>query len=180
MPPNVVYRDGIAPTVEGVRSRLTPQLYERMRTEAGYDDAVAKREYPQSAFDGVVKIIAAELFGNDLDEGTFQLGLQVMMRYRDSVVGKAIFPIIRFFGPMRFLKRVPSFFRQVNNYAEVKVVVENKSTFTMEHNEVGSVPHYFRGVMHGSAAVVGLQQPKCELLAYDGHRGTYRISWVER
>ncbi len=179
MPPHVVYRDGIAPTVDGVRARLTARLHERMRTEAGYDDAVAKREYPQSAFDGVVKILAAELYGADLDAATFQLGMQVMMRYRDNVVGKALFPLIRFLGPMRFLKRMPGFFRQVNNYAVVTVQVEGKSRFVMDHNEVGEVPHYFRGVMQGSATVLGLQQPSCELLSYDGHRGVYRVSWVE-
>ena len=175
----LVYRDGIAPTVDGVRPRLTPQLLARLKTEAGYDDAVAARSYPQAAFDGVVKIIAAELYGADPDEATFQLGLQVMMRYRDSVAGKAIFPVIRFLGPMRFLKRIPSFFRLVNNYADVKVDVTGKSTFLMEHNEVGEVPHYFRGVMQGSAAVVGLGRPACELLEYDGHRGKYRVSWAE-
>ena len=52
---NVVYRDGIAPTVEGVRQMLTPRVHERLKSEAGYDDALAKREYPQATFDAVVK-----------------------------------------------------------------------------------------------------------------------------
>lgn len=178
VPPNVVYRDGIAPTVDGVRAKLTPRLLDRLRSEAGYDDAVARREYPQAAFDSVVKILAEELYGPTPDEATFELGQQVMLRYRDSVVGKALFPLIRFLGPMRFLKRMPSFFRQVNNYADVKVTVEGPSTFVMDHNEVGTVPHYFRGIMQGSAAVLGLGSPRCELLSYDGHRGVYRVSWA--
>lgn len=172
-----VYPEGISPTVDGVRPRLTPAIIARLRTEAGWDEAVKRREYPQATFDGVVKILGAELYGADADVATFKLGQQVMLRYKDSTLGKAIFPVIRFLGPMRFLKRMPPMFRQVNNYADVKVDVVGPSAFLMDHNEVGEVPHYFRGIMQGSAEVLSLPGARCELLEYDGHRGRYRVSW---
>src|SRR5262245_4320575 len=134
----LVYRDGITPTLEGVRARLSPKLHERMRVEAGFDEGSARREYPLATFDAIVKLLATELFQGD----EARLGVAVLERYQHSMLGKAIFPLIRLIGPMRFLKRIPAAFRQVNNYADVKVEVTGAKSCVIDHNEVGQVPQY--------------------------------------
>jgi uncharacterized protein (TIGR02265 family) len=85
---------------------------------------------------------------------------------------------VRLLGPMRFVKRIPTLFRQTNNYAEVRVSVTGPTSYEIDHNEVGAYPHYFRGVMQGTGEVVGLHGHGCELLSYDGHRGRYRVWWL--
>ena len=168
-----VYKDGITPTLDGVRARLHPALHERLRAEAGFDEARPSKDYPLATFDAVVKLLAAELFEGD----EARLGVAVLERYQHSLLGKAIFPLIRLIGPMRFLKRVPFAFRQVNNFAEVTVQVTSARSCVIEHNEVGAIPQYFRGVLQTAGDLLCLPAFRCELLDYDGHRARFGISW---
>lgn len=178
MEEKVVYRTGIESTIDSASGRLTPRILERLKAEAGYDPAVKRDRYPMRTLDQMVHVLAAELFpAKSPEEAVFELGFLAIGRYHDSLLGKALFPAIRLLGPMRFLKRLPLLFRAVNNYAEVKVDVEGKTVFVMEHNEVGTAPHYFRELMQAAVSVVGLNEPRCELLSYDGHMGRYRVSW---
>ncbi len=178
MQEKLVYPDGIISTVDAARGRLTPRILERLKNEAGYEDGVKRPSYPISTMDKVVKIFAAELYaGMPADQAQYEVGKLAMKRYTDSTVGKALMPLIRMLGPMRFLKRLPSMFRQANNYADVKVDIMGPATFILDHNEVSELPHYFRGVMEASIALIGLKEPRCELLEYDGHRAKYRVSW---
>ena len=174
----VVYPDAIISTVDAARDKLSPRIMQRLKDEAGYEDGVKRPSYPISTMDRIVKIFAAELYaGVPPDEAQYRVGQLAMKRYGDSTVGKALMPLIRMLGPMRFLKRLPSMFRQANNYADVQVEVTGPTTFLLHHNEVSELPHYFRGVMQASIALIGLKDPQCQLLEYDGHRARYEVSW---
>lgn len=173
----LVYKEGITSTVDAVRSRLTAKVRERLEAEAGFDDAALEPTYSISALDSVVKILAQEFFTGTPEQQQFDLGVVAMKRYGESALGKALFPLIRLLGPMKFLKRTAALFRQTNNYADVKVEVTGPTSYVLDHNEVGSIPEYFRGVLEASGTMIGLKNYRCALLEYDGHRARYRISW---
>jgi uncharacterized protein (TIGR02265 family) len=174
----LIYREGITNLLDSVRARLGPKVRERLRVEAGIDESALKPSYPLGAHDSAVKVLAEELYpGKPMDDATYEVGRGLMANYGRGVLGRALFSLIRLIGPMRMLKRVPQYFRQTNNYADVKIDVVGPTAYELAHNEVGAWPHFLRGSMQGSGEVIGLDGHAVELLAYDGHAGRFRVSW---
>lgn len=176
--PNLVYREGFTTVLTAMKARLSPRIMARLQAEAGLDAALSKPSYPQASLDALTKVLAEELYrGLPADEATFQLGVACLKHYEHTLLGRALFPLVRLLGPMRVVKRLPSIFRQTNNYAEVKVDVTSEKSWELEHNEVGAYPHMIRGNMQAAGDLFGWKDHKCELLSYDGHRARYRVSW---
>ena len=174
----VVYKEGITNFLEAFRPRLGPRIRERLRSEAGVDESTLKPRYPLASHDAVVKILAEELHpGTPYDSATYDVGRALLNHYGRSVLGRAIFSIIRLVGPMRMLKRTPDYYKLTNNYADVKLEVLTEKSYVVDHNEVGAVPHFMRGTLQGSGEVIGLPGHAVELIDYDGHRGRYKVSW---
>jgi uncharacterized protein (TIGR02265 family) len=175
---NVVYKEAITSTLDAVRSQLTPRIRERLKAEAGFNIDAMSPTYPLTVLDETIRVLSEEFFGGRApDEATYELGRVALKRYGEGTLGKALFPLVRMLGPMRFLKRLPSLFRQTNNYADVKVEVLSPTSYELDHNEVGRYPHYMRGVMQSAGEVIGLKGHACDLLSYDGHRARYRMRW---
>jgi len=173
----VVYKDAVFSIVDGFRKELTPRIRERLLKEAGVDEAAPKPSYPPSAQDATIKVFSEELFGKlSPDEATFELGRAAMKRYGDGPT-KALFPLVRMLGPMKFLKRMPAMFRQTNNFAEVTADVTGPTSYELEHSHAGAYPNYLRGVLQGSGEIIGLKRYTCTVLKYDGQRARYRITW---
>jgi uncharacterized protein (TIGR02265 family) len=174
----VVYKEAITNLLEANRARLGPKIRERLRAEAGVDEAALKPSYPIPTHDKVVKILGEELHpGRPQDEQDYEIGRSMMNNYGRGVLGRALFSVIRLVGPMRMMKRVPEYYRMTNNYADVKIDIQTPTMYVLDHNEVGTVPHYWRGTMQGSGEVIGLAGHAVDLLEYDGHRAKFRVSW---
>src|SRR5690348_3377529 len=129
----VVYKDAVFSIVDGFRKELTPRMRARLLEEAGVDEAAPKPAYKPSAQDATIKIFSEELYpGRPPEEATFELGRKAMKRYGESTAAKALFPLVRLLGPMKFLKRMPAMFRQTNNFAEVSVDVTGPTSYEFE------------------------------------------------
>jgi len=165
-------------TIDTVRSRLTPRIKARLLSEAGVDEKVSKPSYPFDSLNAVTRVLAEELFpGRSIDEATFELGLLSLKTYGHTVMGAALFAVIRLLGPLKIVKRLPGTFRQFNNYAEVKVEITSEKSWELDHNEVGPYPHMIRGNMQAAGELFGWKGLEVKLLHYDGHRARYRVSW---
>ncbi len=174
----VVYKEGITNILAAFRSRVGPKIRERLRAELGIDEQALKPSYPLATHDAMVKLLGQELFtGQPLDTATYEVGRAMLNHFGRGVLGRAIFSIIRLVGPMRMLKRTPDYYKQNNNYADVKIEVLGEKSYVVDHNEVGAVPHYWRGTMQGSGEVIGLAGHAVDLLEYDGHRAKFRVRW---
>ena len=138
----LVYTDTIKNILTAVEGKVSPRIVERLQREAGVDVKALAASYPLRAHDAMVKVLAEELYPTkSIDEATHELGVSLMARYGDSLLGKALFAVIRMLGPMKVLKRVPEYFKQGNNYADVKIEVTGPSSYVLDHNEVGAWPH---------------------------------------
>ncbi len=175
----IVYRDGIVTTIDTVRARLSPRTWQRLASEAGVDEKVSRPSYPFETLNAVIRVLAEELFpGRSIDDATFELGLLSLKTYGHTVMGSALFAIIRLLGPLRIVKRLPTTFRQFNNYADVKIEITSDKSWELDHNEVGLYPHMIRGNMQAAGELFGWHGLHVELLSYDGHRARYRVSWA--
>lgn len=174
----VVYKDSITNLLDAHRPRFTHRIRERLRVEAGIDEAALKASYSILTHDLLVKILAEELHpGLSFDESTYEVGRELSKSYGRGILGKALYSLIRMIGPMRTLKRTPEYFRMSNNYADVKIEVTGKTSYILDHNEVGIVPHYWRGTMQGAGEAMGLTAHSVELLSYDGARARFHVRW---
>jgi uncharacterized protein (TIGR02265 family) len=174
----VVYREGISALLASVRARFTPRVRQRLLAECGVDEKALAPSYPWTVLDQIQEVLCQELWpGVPMDQATFELGRQALVHYGDTVLGKALFGVVRLLGPLRIAKRLPSVFRQTNNYAELTMHITSETSWELEHNEVGRYPHQIRGNMQAAGELFGWKDHKCELLSYDGHRARYRVSW---
>jgi uncharacterized protein (TIGR02265 family) len=114
------------------------------------------------------------------DEGYFRLGRAAMDGYESTVMGKALFAMMRLLGPTRTTRRVAENLRNANTYALAKhnELAPNKHEVWV--NECNGNPGYLRGVLFGALERTGAQNIKVETLKFDGHAGTFAVSWDAR
>lgn len=175
----VVYKEAIQNILDANRARLGPRIRDRLRSEAGIEEGALKPSYGVPTHDAVVKILAQELHpGQPLDTALYEVGRAMLNNYGKGVVGRTLFSLIRMVGPMRMIKRIPGYYRMTNNYAEVTIDVTGPTSYELEHNDVGAIPHFWRGTMQGSGDVIGLAGHAVDLLRYDGQRARFKISWT--
>lgn len=163
-----------------LNGRLTPTCKARLK-EAGLDvDQKPRPAYPLVSWMTFLRIAAEELYpGEPLDSAAFKLGLAYMEGFRETMLGRAVLSLLRVLGPRRALARTSQSFRSSNNYQESRLTELGPRHFELWLNEVGSLPTFTSGLIHGGMKVAGARDIHIDLDGYDGHACTYRIKWSE-
>ncbi|XXF79514.1 DUF2378 family protein [Myxococcaceae bacterium GXIMD 01537] len=163
-----------------LNGRLTPVCKARLR-EAGLDvDQKPRPAYSLDAWMTCIRIAAEELYpGEPLDQATFKLGQAYIEGFRETMLGRAVLSLLRVLGPRRALGRATQNFRSSNNYTETRLTELGPRNFELWLNEVGALPSFSGGLIHGGLKVAGARDIRIDIEAYDGHSCTYRIQWSE-
>jgi uncharacterized protein (TIGR02265 family) len=160
--------------------RLTPTCKSRLR-EAGLDvDQKPRPAYTFAAWMTFVRIAAEEVFpGEPLEVAAFKLGQAHMEGYRETMLGRAVLSLMRVLGPRRALARATQTFRSGNNFTETRLTELGPRQFELWFNDVGPLPSFTAGIIHGGLKVSGARDIRIDVDGYDGHACTYRIQWGE-
>ena len=102
-----------------------------------------------------------------------------MEGFRETMLGRAVLSLLRVLGPRRALGRATQNFRSSNNYTETRLTELGPRHFELWLNEVGSLPTFSAGLIHGGLKVSGARDIRIDLAGYDGHACTYHIQWSE-
>jgi uncharacterized protein (TIGR02265 family) len=102
-----------------------------------------------------------------------------MEGFRETMLGRAVLSLLRVLGPRRALGRASQSFRSSNNYTETRLTEKGPRHFELWLNEVGSLPTFSAGLIHGGLKVSGARDIRVDLSGYDGHACTYLIQWSE-
>jgi uncharacterized protein (TIGR02265 family) len=163
-----------------LNGRLTPACKARLR-EAGLDvDQKPRPAYPLASWMTFLRITAEELHpGEPLEQAAFKLGQAYIEGFRETMLGRAVMSLLRVLGPRRALARTSQSFRSSNNYQESRLTELGPRHFELWMNEVGSLPTFTAGLLHGGMKVAGARDIVVDFSGYDGHACTYRIQWSE-
>jgi len=162
----------------GLKERLSPRLLLRLK-EAGLD--LRARLLPAYPFDDwcrFVQIAAEELYPSlSQEEAYLALGEAVVKGFGDTLLGPALFTVLRIVGPRRALQRTAKNFRSGNNYTEARLVEKGESHFELWMNEAGPIHHLTRGILTAGLLATGAKQPTVRVASFDDASVTYEIRW---
>lgn len=163
--------------IRSLGSRLGPSARGRLRS-AGLDiDKALLPAYAFSVWMESLRIAAEELFPNrPMDEAQREVGRLFIDGYKDTFLGRAVLGMVRVLGPKRTLLRATQNFRSGNNYTETKISHLSDTSHELWMNEVGQYPTFTAGIIEAALQTTGVK-PSIEVVGYDGHACTFRISW---
>lgn len=170
-----------AQTFEGLlRSlggKVTPQLTEGLRLRGLNLSAALLPAYPLSVWVEVLSFVATQQPGMGLDEAVAAVGREFMDGYAQTLVGRAMVPMMRLIGPRRTLERVTRQFRTGNNFSETRLNQVSPTEFTLWVNEV-QLTGWYIGILSRGLELAGGREVKVELLSREAGSGTFRVRWT--
>ncbi len=92
-------------------------------------------------------------------------------------MGKALFGILRLFGPARILQRMRTSLRAGNNYIEGTLEERGPNHFVLGINECNGSPGYVQGVIEAGLTLTGTKTATVVPRDFDGHRANFEIRW---
>ncbi|AKQ69539.1 hypothetical protein A176_006451 [Myxococcus hansupus] len=165
----------------GLRGRVSPRLKHRLR-QAGIDlDRPLLPAYPVPLWMQCLNVIVEESFPGLSREDAFrQLAERHIEGYGRTLVGRAVYGVMRLLGPRRLVQRLPQTLRATDNYTEVELLEQGPTTFTMRMNSVLDAPGYAESLFESLLRLGGAEAPRVSRTHVAADSTTYLITWTER
>ncbi len=133
--------------------------------------------YPLAHWAAVLDISARALFPElGFDDALARVGRGVVARYAETVIGGALFTVLRLMGPRRALYRLSRNLRSTNNFSEAAVLQSGTNSYEVTLNLV-ALPHFERGVLEQGLELAGATGVEISVLA-EGVGATYDVRWT--
>ncbi|MBL8910165.1 MAG: DUF2378 family protein [Archangium sp.] len=176
--PRVVFAAGFDSLFsKEVRARVTPALEAELLALGVNLKKPFNPAYPVEAWAGSVKACAKHLFPDAKgNEGFFELGRLTMRGFRETLIGAAIFGVMRLIGPARTLERSARTYASASNYTQVSLKRLSESSYEMGLNEAHTPPEYDMGVIDQAIELLGVK-PSVKLLNASSEGFLMLVSW---
>ena len=103
-------------------------------------------------------------------------GVRLVEVYGDTLVGKAMYAMMRIIGPERSIQRATRSFRTATNFLDTSYVVHGPRDWELTMNEV-VFPHRYPGFFEKALSVAGAKNVKVELTGLTDTHASYRSRW---
>ncbi|MFL5354133.1 DUF2378 family protein [Archangium sp.] len=160
---------------EGVPAELKAQL-----RSVGVDlDKQLLPAYPVQTWCRCVELSAPVAFPRERREMAWRkLGERMIDGYQDSMIGSAMFSMLKLLGPKRTLQRAQKNFRTGNNYSEVRITEVGPTVMDLWFNETDEpLRHFTSGLVLAGLRASGTEQPQVDIIDKDSKGFTVRASW---
>ncbi|PTL75817.1 DUF2378 family protein [Vitiosangium sp. GDMCC 1.1324] len=174
-------------TLQGLFARTFPQgvpaeLKAKLRTVGVELDKPLLPAYPVQTWARCVEFSAPVAFPRDRREVAWRkLGERMIDGYQDSMIGGAMFSMLRLLGPRRMLLRAQKNFRTGNNYTEVRTADVSPTAMDLWFNETeDALRHFTAGLVLAGMRVGGAEEPQVDILQVDPKGVTLRATWKQK
>lgn len=103
-------------------------------------------------------------------------GVRLVEVYGDTLVGKAMYAMMRLIGPERSIQRATRSFRTATNFLDTSYVVHGPRDWELTMNEV-IFPHRYPGFFEKALSVAGAKNVKVVLTGLTDTHASYRSRW---
>jgi uncharacterized protein (TIGR02265 family) len=166
--------------IRGLSGRVTPGLKNHLRGIGVDLDRKLLPAYPFSVWCACVRAAAQELYGSVPPEAAYhQLGERMVDGYRMTVLGRALFSMLKLVGPRRVIGRAQQSFRSGNNYTEIRIQELSPQCLELCVNEEGPTRHLMQGAMLAGLRGSGAREPRVELKHFTEQDVTFHVTWEE-
>ncbi len=171
-----------AHTVEGLywralAGKVPPALKEELKA-LGLDLDAKVTDVEQERWAKLLAVTVRHLYpGQSVDDGYYRLGETIVQGYESTVMGKALFAMMRVLGPHRVLKRATASLQSGNTYSEAIVKQLEDNRYEVWTNECNGNANYLRAVLFGALHRAGAKDLQVKVLSFDGHAATFDVRW---
>ena len=167
--------------VRAMKGRLDAVAKGRLR-EAGISlDEPLLSVYPADVFHRCVAIAAQAAYpGETLEDATYRAGRDHIDGFVQSYPGKMMAALARQIEPRMILEYTATFIRLGNNFTESRSRVLGPKRSELVLNDVGEVPHWYRGIVQRGLEVANVKGVEVQVTAATPPSVTLDVSWAGR
>jgi len=157
----VVFVAGMEGLIKALEPRVDAAFWKKLR-ERGFD-----REKPLLAATPaktwlLVLEAGVEAVGGDRTAALRALGVAAIEGFQQTLVGRALFPLLKLIGLKRGLERISRSFQSGNDFLDMKLVSFEPGEARLEAREVLGVGEHFAGMLIAGCTAVGAREVSCE------------------
>lgn len=158
---------------KGLASRMTPQLKAQLKT-VGLDlDGKIQPAYPAEVIAAASRIASKLLFPKLSEEAAFyELGTIALEQFANTLLGRALFPMLRVMGWRRALQRMQSNLRTASNYAEVTVTEVAPDCFRLTLRDPDGLAYFWKALIDVGSRHAGIPHPTSDAVLRAGETVT--------
>ena len=161
-----------------IRSKVTPAFDAELRAAGLRLDKPFQSAYPVEVWCAAVNVAAKHLYPDDsLPEANRKLGRSTIVGFCETLIGRALFPLLRLIGPVRALDRAARNYASANNFTKVVLTRVGPTCFDFYLNEVDMLPQYDMGVLEEALTQLHVASPRVTLMSQDTKGFTMRLEW---
>lgn len=162
----------------GLKGRLTPRLAERLRTEGIDVDRPVLPAYPVATWNRCLNAIVEEDTPELEREQAFrELGTRMVEGLGETLVGKALYAMLRLIGPRRMVQRLPRDLAGSDNYTNAIITEVGPNAYRLEMNSNPNLPGYPESLFVAMLRVSGAKEPSAEVIRQTDSEVDYLLRW---
>ena len=161
-----------------IRGKVTPALDQELQALGVRLEKPFQAGYPIELWAAAVAAVARHLYPEDSTPAAYlKLGRSTIIGFCETLVGRALFPLLRLIGPVRALDRAARNYAATNNYTKVVLTRVGPTCFDFYLNEKHTLPEYDMGVLEEALIQLHVSAPKVTLRSQDAEGFTMRLEW---
>lgn len=155
--------------VKGLGERLTPALRAELKA-LGLDlGPPLLPGYPAEVIGAATRHAAGKLYPElSLDEAIYRMGEIAVDQFAYSLLGRALFPMLRVFGAKRTMQRMQSNIRTSNNFATIEVAEVAPERFRLTFRETDGMPTFWKALADRGSHHSGVVRPSSPNFLLEG------------
>lgn len=175
-PPPVVFSNSYESLFRVLGPRLDAAA-ERALLAQGVNPRALHAAYPYETWVASLRWAMELLWpGVALEEATYRMGRAIFVSFAETLMGRALMPLLRLMGPARGLQRMARNLRTTNNYSEATVSQRGPTQYELKLNLV-AFPHYYRGLLEAGLEYTGARDIQVEVAGTAEGGCTVWVSW---
>lgn len=162
-----------------IRAKLTPAITAELQAAGVRLDKSFQPAYPIEVWTAAVDVLCKRLYPEDsMPEACRKLGRSTIVGFCETLVGRALFPLLRLIGPVRALDRIERNYAATNNYTKVVLTRVGPTCFDFHLNEKHTMPQFDMGVLEEALEQLKVANPRVTLRTQDAEGFTMRLEWT--
>ncbi len=114
----------------------------------------------------------------EVGEAELALGREFIEKYANTLIGTALFALLRLLGTRRTIQRLTRSFRTGTSFTQIDISEETPTGCLLRFNIVEPRGRMTEGVLSKGLEKAGIPDVKVKLESLEGETATYRVQWA--
>ncbi|MFO0601153.1 MAG: DUF2378 family protein [Myxococcaceae bacterium] len=163
--------------VRGYGSRITTSLKARLR-QCELDLDNLRPGYPAHLLPSWLDAMALELFpAQSRAEAHHAMGRRFIEGWKETLLGRALRPLIKLLPPKRALGRMERNFGSTDNFTRITLTDLGPTAISMRFNDILGVPDFYEGLLDEGASLASAKDARCRLQKLEAPGAVFLCEW---